>query len=216
MSGVGIFVVLAIVLFGTAAAAVAVLAVTVIRRDRRRREELRAYAAQAGWWPVAGPAAGPAQLPGPVAEDARSRRCKLAFGARRGRYDVWMVWHQWVESTGDSSTTRNLTRYYLWLGPSHPDIALRRRTGIGAFFKPVRGAGTGDAAFDRAVLVRPGDGGAQWGLLTPPLREALLARRLPLFQITGGVLITRYGDVPRIDNLDARAAAICELADALG
>lgn len=208
--------VLAVALFSTAGAAVAVIAVVVVRRDRRRRERLRAYAAQAGWWPITEPAGGLTQVPGPVADDARSRRCKLAFGARRGRREVWMVWHHWVESTGDSSTTHDLTRYYLWLGVGYPDIELRRRTVLGAFIKPVRGAGTGDAAFDKAVLVRPGDGGAQWRLLTPPLREALLARRLPLFQITGGVLVTRYDDVPRIDNLDARADAISHLADALG
>ena len=121
--------VLAVVLFGIAGAAVAVLAVTVIRRDRRRRKELRAYAAQAGWWPIAGPAAGSAagsatgsaagsatgsaagqaQVPGRVADDARSRRCKLALGARQGRHEMWMVWHQWVESTGDSGVESSVS-----------------------------------------------------------------------------------------------------------
>lgn len=208
MSALDAFVFLAVLSFLTVGGGFAVLVVVAVRHQRRRRDQLRAYAAQTGWSPIAEP------MPGPVAEDARSRRCKLALGTRRGRHTIWMVWHQWVESTGDSSSTRNLTRYYLWLGPSYPDIALRRRTRVGALLMPVRGAGTGDAAFDRAVLVRAGDGAAQ-RLLTPPLREALLTRRLPLFQITGGLLVTAYGDPPRIENLEPRADAIRSLADAL-
>src|SRR5919198_769687 len=198
MSAVGSFATLFVVFVSGMGGVMAVLAITTIRRERRRREHLRAYAARLGLFPFTHPV--------PAPDAARSRRAKLALGGQRGRHAVWVVWHQWVESTGDnSSTTRNLTRYYLWLGPGHPDIELQRRTSIGAFFKPVRGAGTGDAAFDKAILVRPTDGHEHLRVLTPPLREALLSRRLPLFQITDGVLITTYGDVPRIKNLQPRA-----------
>ncbi len=193
---------------------VVVVVVVVIRRERRRVAALQAYAAQAGWQPITGPA------PEPVARDARSRRCKLALGAQRGPHHLWMVWHQWTESTGSgqtsSSRTRNRTRYYLWLGPAYPDVSVRRRTGIGAFFKPVRGVGTADAAFDKAFLVRPGDSHEPLRLLTPPLREAMLAGRLPVWAISGGVLITSYDDMPRIESLQLRADGICYVADALG
>jgi hypothetical protein len=200
--------------FPTVIILVVVIVVLVARRDRRRVAELRAYAAQYGWQPITGPA------PEPVARDARSRRCKLALGARRGPHQVWVVWHQWVESTGSGQTSssrrRNRTRYYLWLGPDYPDVSVRRRTGVGAFFKPVRGVGTGDAAFDKAFLVRPGDSYEPLRLLTPPLREAMLARRLPIWAINGGVLITAYDDMPRIESLQPHADGICYVADALG
>jgi hypothetical protein len=104
----------------------------------------------------------------------------------------------------------------LWLGPGYPDIELRRRTGIGALLKPVRGAGTGDAAFDRAFFVRTGDGYEHLRLLTPQLRNAMLDRRVPLWQLTGGVLVIGYGDVPRVENLQYRADVICHLAGMLG
>jgi hypothetical protein len=202
------------VFFVTAVVLLIVYAVAAVRRERRRREQLRGYAARLGWLPITGP------VPEPVAKDARSRRCRLALGLRRGGHDLWVVWHQWTESTGSgegsSSRTRNRTRYFLWLGPAYPDIAVRRRTGIGAFFKPVRGIGTGDAGFDKAFLVRPSDTYEQRRLLTPPLREAMLARRLPVWEIAGGVLITAYEDMPRIENLQARADAISYLARALG
>jgi hypothetical protein len=200
--------------FSTAIILVVVVVVVVGRRERNRVAALHAYAAQSGWQPITGPA------PEPVARDARSRRCKLALGARRGPHHLWVVWHQWIESTGSGQTSssrrRNRTRYYLWLGSDYPDVSLRRRTGIGAFFKPVRGVGTADAAFDKAFLVRPGDSYEPLRLLTPPLREAMLAGRLPIWAIDGGVLITAYDDVPRIENLQPRADAICYVADALG
>jgi hypothetical protein len=200
--------------FSIAIIVVIVIAVVVVRRERGRVAELHAYAARSGWLPITGPA------PEPVVEDARSRRCKLALGAQRGPHHLWVVWHQWIESSGSgdssSSRTRNRTRYFLWLGPGYPDVSLRRRTSLGAFFKPVRGVGTGDAAFDKAFVVRPGDSHEPLRLLTPPLRAAMLARRLPIWAINGGVLITAYDDVPRIDNLQPRADAICSVADALG
>lgn len=190
-----------------------VVGILAVLRERRRRERLRAYAAELGWQPIMGPA------PDPVIRDMDSRRCKLDLGTRYGPYEVWLVWHQWVEHTGSgdtsSSTTRNLTRYYLWLGSSYPDISVRRRTRVGAFFKPVRGVGTGDSAFDKAFLVRPADSYAGQRLLTPQLREVMLARRLPVFEITGGVLITGYGDPPRVENLKPRADAIACLAHML-
>jgi hypothetical protein len=200
--------------FSTAVILVIVVAVMIVRRERRRVAELHAHAAQYGWQPITGP------VPEPVARDARARHCKLALGVRRGPHHLWVVWHQWIESTGggqySSSRKRNRTHYYLWLGPGYPDVSLRRRTGMGGLFKPVRGVGTGDAAFDKAFLVRPGDSDEPRRLLTPPLREAMLAQRLPLWSITDGVLITTYNEVPRVENLQGRADAICYVADTLG
>ncbi|HEY7488706.1 MAG TPA: hypothetical protein VH912_29970 [Streptosporangiaceae bacterium] len=190
---------------------VVVLIVTTATRQRKRRERLQAYAAQLGWWPIAGP------LPEAVAKDVGSRRTKLALGTQRGRFNVWMVWHQWTESTGEnSSTTRNLTRYYLWLGPAYPNIELRRRTSIGAFLKPVRGAGTGDPDFDKAFLVRPSDRTDHLRLLSPALRQAMMAKQVPVWQIAGGVLIIGYSDAPRVESFQPRAEMIIYLAHALG
>lgn len=193
---------------------VIVFAVATVRKERRRVEHLRAYAAHLGWLPIAEP------VPEPVAESARSRRSKLALGLRRGQHHLWVVWHQWTEHSSSGSTsstrTRNRTRYFLWLGPAYPDISLRRRTSVGAFLMPVRGAGTGDAAFDKAFLVRSAAPYEQQRLLTPQLREAMLARRLPVWEITGGVLAIAYDDAPRVENLQLRADAISYIAHALG
>src|SRR4051812_4875332 len=103
---------------GFAALAI-VLAVIGRRRERERQVQLQAYAAQLGWHPIV------TAVPGPVSKAVSSHRTKLALGTRRGEFDMWVVWHRWTESTGgENSTTRtrNLTRYFLWLGPAYPDV----------------------------------------------------------------------------------------------
>lgn len=191
---------------------VVVLIIFTVRRERRRREQLQAYAAQTGWYPITSPA------PEPVVDAMRSKRSKLAVGTQLGPFNTWLVWHQWTESTGGETTTtstRNLTRYFVWLGPSFPDVQVRRRTGIGGFLKPVRGIGTGDPAFDKAFLVRPSDDPAPLRLLTPAMRQALLSGQLPVWTISAGVLITGYDDIPRPDNMQPRADVIVYLAQML-
>jgi hypothetical protein len=186
------------------------LVVRAARQERVRREELWAYALQYGWRP---PPMG-APLPAPVEEAARSRRSRLVLATRFQGFDLWLVWHQWTESssTGDTTThtTRNLTRYFLWPGRAYPDVRLARRTKIGASLMPVRGAGTGDAEFDRRFLVR-GD-----FAVPPALRRAMLAEHLPTWEIVGGVLVTSYSDTPRIQNLQHRADAIVRIVHMLG
>lgn len=199
-------------LFAAVVALLIVAAVMAAARERRRREQLHAHAAQWGWRPVT--IAAPA--PGPVSEAARSRRSRLVLGTRLQGFDLWLVWHQWTESTGSgdstTSTTRNHTRYFLWLGGSYPDLRLERRSRIGAFLKPVRGIGTGDAEFDRHFLVRGARGHEALRVLTPDVRHAMMTGRLPVWRISGGVLITGHQDVPRVENLQPHADVIVYLA----
>jgi hypothetical protein len=191
---------------------VALLIILVVRaslRERERRVRLHAHAAQLGWHPIAGP------VPDPVAEAARSRRTKLALGARQSGYDAWVVWHQWTESSGsdsNSSRTVDLTRYFLWLGPPYPDVKLVRRTSIGGYFKPVRGIGTGDMEFDKRFLIKPADRHDAVQMVTPEIRQAMLAGYFANWEISGGTLILAYGDVPRTENLQPRADGLTHLA----
>lgn len=195
---------------------VIVLVVKTAQRERRRREQLWAYALQCGWRPV--PVNAP--LPGPVTEAAGSRRSKLVLGTRLQGFDLWLVWHQWTESTGSSDsttyTTRNLTRYFLWTGRSYPDIRLERRTRIGASLMPVRGIGTGDAQFDKRFLVRSSLGAQALGVLTPGLRQAMVAQNVPIWGIVGGVLITAYDDAPHVEDLQYRANVLIHIVNMMG
>lgn len=180
-------------------------------RERRRLAELFAYAAQNGWQPVT--AATP--VPQPVGEAAASRRSKLAVGARRA-YDLWVVWHQWTESTssGDSTTytTRNLTRYFLWLGPAYPNVRVSARTSLGALLMPVRGVGTGDPVFDKRFLVRAALPDVAVQLFTPALREAMMTGQVPAWEISAGALILAFPDAPDVHTLEPRAETITYLA----
>ncbi|MGH3388638.1 MAG: hypothetical protein ACRDOO_07155 [Actinomadura sp.] len=195
------------IVFAGILALVIILVVKAAARERERRARLHAYAAQLGWHPIAGP------VPDPVAEAIRSRRTKLALGTRYSGHDTWVVWHQWTESSGsDSSTssTKNLTRYYVWLGPG-PDVRLVRRSSIGAFFKPVRGVGTGDEEFDRRFVIKPTDRPELTQVVTPAIRQAMLAGHFVDWQITRGTLILAFWDTPKIENLQPRADGIVHL-----
>jgi hypothetical protein len=196
------------VFFAGVVTLVIILAVRAAARERERRARLHAYAAQLGWYPIAGP------VPDPVAEAVRSRRTQLALGIRNPEYGSWMVWHRWTESSGgdtNTTSTKNLTRYYLWLGPG-PDVRLVGRSGIGAFFNPVRGIGTGDEEFDRRFVIKPADRPEAIQVVTPEIRQAMLAGYFGNWQITRGTLIVSYWDTPRIENLQPRADAIVHLA----
>jgi hypothetical protein len=186
------------------------------QQERRRQEELWAYATRCGWIPVQVGV----PLPGPVTEAAASRRSKLVLGTRLEGFELWLVWHRWTETTSSgettTSSTRNLTRYFLYPGRPCPDVRLSRRTAIGGSLIPTRGVGTGDAEFDRRFLIRSDAGPLAQALLTPDLRHAMLTGALPVWEIKGGVLVTAYNDRPQIENLQHRAGAAVHIAKLLG
>jgi hypothetical protein len=187
----------------------ALLVTVAVRRHRGQKARLQEHASELGWHPVFGPA------PDLVAESAASRRTELALGTHRSGFDVWMVWHLWYESSGagdGGQSMRNLTRYFLWLGPTYPDIRLSPRSSIGAFFDPVRGIGTGDAEFDKRFAIKPSDRPEVIPAVTPLVRQAMLAGHFRNWQISGGVLILAYADRPRIENFQPRADGIVHLA----
>lgn len=213
MSPEAVFVVVGVamvVIFGGLITLMISLGMRAVKRERMRRAQLWAYAAQVGWQPLQ-PGI---PVPGPVADAARSRRSQMVVRTRLREFDMWLVWHQWTESTssGDSTTTqtRHLTRYYLWPNRPYPNVQLVGRTRIGASLMPVRGAGTGDAEFDRRFLVR-----GTPELLSPALRQAMLAGSVPVWQLNGGTLITAYNDSPRPDTLQYRAEVISQIARCL-
>lgn len=210
VAGVGTTVA-AVIVFGGAAALMVVLAVAsrgAGRRERALLRELSAYAMECGWRTV--PATSP--LPAPVARAARSRNTRLVLAADAGGAATWLVWHHWVQSTGQISAVRDLTRCFVRLGPAVPDAVVRRRTRLGTLVRPVRGVGTGDPAFDHRFLVRGHDGDAVRRLLTPELRREMLAGRLPPWSIHEGMLIVRHQSPPRANNLRPWAAAAARFA----
>lgn len=185
-----------------------VMIVLAAKRQRRRLEEFNRHAAQCGWYPVT------SAVPGLVGTAARSRRARLVLGTRQG-FELWLVWHRWRESNGESSTTHDLTRYFLWLGPPYPTLRLERRTSIGGFLKPVRGVGTGDAEFDKRFMVRSTTQHEALRLVTPAIRQAMLAGNLPEWAITDGVLFISYHDEPFAETLQPRTDTIIQLARTL-
>lgn len=198
-----------------AAGVFGVLAVLLRRAGRtidRRREallrELIAYAVECGWRTVPVPSS----LPAPVARAARSRNSRLVLATDAGGLDTWLVWHHWVQSSGQISADRDLTRCFVRLGAAVPDAVLRRRTGVGAFFRPVRGVGTGDAVFDRRFLARGSDREAVRRLLTPELRRDMLSGRRPMWAVDRGMLVVFHESPPRANNLRPWAASAASLA----
>lgn len=180
-------------------------------RGRRRTKQFRAHAAACGWRPLTADQ----PVPGPVASAARSRRTKLAFAAER-EYPLWLVWHHWIETsgTGDSRSTKthDLTSYFLPLGPGFQDVEVVGRTALGGFFKPVRGAGTGDPAFDKRFLVRGLGEQQAVRLLTPELRAAMVAGEVPAWTVRARVLISSYSSPPSAETLEPRADALIAVA----
>jgi hypothetical protein len=187
----------------------------------RRSAEISDFAAQDGWTAHVQGAA----LPEPVAQASQSPRSQLTFGKQSGPHQIWMNWHHWTETrssagpgggTQTTSKVKNLTRYFLTLGPDgYPDLSFKRRSALGSALRPVRGEGTGDAAFDRAFIVICDDKPAADRLLTAPLRQAMQTKAVPLWSIRQGTLITGYADKPATANLDARADTLITIGEML-
>jgi hypothetical protein len=188
---------------------------------KRRGAVVSDFAAQDGWQePVPG-----AALPGPVAAASQSRRSQLTFGKQFGPHHIWMNWHHWTETRsfagGDGATqttskVHNLTRYFLALGPGgYPDLSFKRRTALGSVLRPVRGEGTGDAAFDRAFIVICDDRSTADRLLSARLREAMRTKAIPRWSIQQGTLVTAYDDRPAAANLDSRADTLISIGQML-
>lgn len=137
-----------------------------------------------------------------------------------------MSWHHWTETRSypgpdggqqTSSKVYNVTRYFLTLDPAgYPDISFKRRTALGSTVRPVRGQGTGDAAFDRAFIVVCDDMPQADRLLSGPMREAMRTKAAPEWSIQQGTLITAYDDKPTTTNLDSRADALIAVSGLLG
>jgi hypothetical protein len=195
------------------------LAMTLKVRERRQFSQLLEYAASQDWHPVTDPAG---LLP-LIADALLSKRSKLF---RRFRtMPLWISWHQWTEisrgSTYNPSTqrwesrtsyvTHDLTRYFMMLPGTYPDMTVERRTKMGGLVKPRRGLGTGDDEFDRRFLVKPPDDPGTVGHITQRLAQALLSQAVPPFGISGNVLIVRYDDRPTRANLEYRADQVKRL-----
>lgn len=178
------------------------------RGANNHRPRLADYLADTGWRPDTGPA------PPPVEEAVRSPCTKLALVKDFGGREVWMVWHEWTETYGETFAYRAQTSFFVRLGPGHPDVEVKRRTGIGGLMKAVRGPGTGDAAFDRDYYIAAGADAS--GLVGPPVRELMLARRLPAWRIDRGVLSIETGRRPDLEIVQPMADQVIHLAHLLG
>jgi hypothetical protein len=133
---------------------------------------------------------------------------------------IWLSWHRWTETSTSSggrstSSTHNLTRYFLALPGSFPDMSVVRRTKIGAFFKARRGLGTSDEDFDRRFVIKPTDLPQAARVVTPQLADALKTGELPEFSITQNLLGTSYDTAPDWRELQPRAEQLSRLAHLL-
>lgn len=201
-------------------ALIVMLAVTLSVRERRHLNELLEYAAREDWHPVPDPTG----LPPIVAEALLSKRSKLF---RRFRtMPLWVSWHQWTEiSRGGaynrstqrwenrtSTTTHDLTRYFVALPGTFADMVIERRR---------RPDPAGAGPFERRFLVKPGDlvkpgnlakpGEAEAPHVPQRLAQAMLAQVVPPFTITSNVLIVRFDDRPTRANLSTRADEVRRL-----
>lgn len=196
----------AVIGVGLAIAVVAGL-IALSRAAHRQARELSEFAALSGWTAPADP------LPPTLAPVAASARSRMMLYSHRNGCHVWLSWHRWTEtSTGNpsrraSSTTHDLTRYFVTLPRRRPNVAVQRRTGLAGLLKPVRGAGTGDPPFDRAFLVKPADEPVALALVTAPMRDALRRGLVPPWQIVDDLLVTGYSRPPTVENLNAHADA---------
>lgn len=191
-------------------ALIVTLALTLSARERRQFSDLLEYAAREDWHPVADPSG----MPPVVSEAMYSKRSKLF---RRFRsMPLWVSWHQWTEiSRGGayngstqrwenrtSSTTHDLTRYFVALPGTIPDMTIERRG---------RPDPAGTRPFDRRFLVKPVEDPSVAAHLPQRLEQALLAQIVPPFTISDNVLIVRFDDRPTRTNLSIRADEIRRL-----
>jgi hypothetical protein len=195
---------------------------TGVRPSRRVLAQRQGVIGQ-GWHDVAVPpvrgrfaplAAWPVEVPAPLRGVlvARSPRSKLFCWSERDGYRVWLSWHHWYKHGGHEGGGGpvDLTRYFVELPGPYPHTFVRRRTWLAARLWARSGAGTGDAAFDRAYAVRPGKAAA---LMTPGIREAMLTGRYPPWSLEWHMLVVRYREPPV--NVTARADDAIRLAQML-
>jgi hypothetical protein len=97
-----------------------------------------------------------------------------------------------------------------------PDIRVEKRSRLGAWLKPVRGQGTGDADFDRAFVVKPTKLPVPAQLLPAPMRQGLLAQRVPPWQTVDNLLVIAYPQAPKQETIDSGAAPLLALVELLG
>jgi hypothetical protein len=187
-----------------------ILAAIAIRSAKKWMAQFLRQAARLGWRQVDDPAGAPAV----VVEAARSHRSVLLlYHHERG---AWMSWHRWTETSGSSdnrsTTTRNLTRYFVALRGWFPDMSVVRRTQMGAFFKARRGLGTGDEDFDRAFVIKPTDSPQAVRVVTPRLAQALKVGEVPEFSITANVVDMSFDSAPDWRELQPRSEQLSRLA----
>lgn len=200
-------------------AVIVTLALTLSARERRHLNELLEYAARQDWYPVSDPSG----LPPIVADALLSKRSRLF--RRLDTMPLWISWHQWTEISRGGvyngstqrwenrtrSATHDLTRYFVALHGTFPDMAIERR---------LRPDPSGAGPFERRFLVKLGDvkpadvkpGDEAPAHVPQRLAQALLAQTVPPFTITGNVLIVRFDDRPTRANLSIRADEVRRLA----
>jgi hypothetical protein len=210
-----------LVVLGVAAVITLLVVLGVIgsKVARKRRAELLAHASTLGWEPTTDFT----QLPPAIAAVARSNRSQLFLRHRTS--PMWISWHRWTESSSSynsssgrwesSSTTHDLTRYFAALPGYFADMTVERRTKIGAFFKPRRGVGTGDDAFDRMFVVKPADDIAVIRQVNARLMGALAAGAVGPFRIDGNIASLADNSWLRREDLRRRTDELRRLASLL-
>lgn len=179
------------------------------RRERAEVAPIQDYALDAGWSAFGPP------VPPPVDVAVRSPLTKLALTCQVGGHQVWMVWQRWPGSDADGRGPLGLTRFYVWLEDHYPDMQVRRRDTLSLLVLPVQGIGTGEPEFDRHYMIKSTGSDAPLRVLTPAVRQVMIAGRAREWEISAGTLIHTYEDKERVETLQGRAEGVANFAQLL-
>jgi hypothetical protein len=171
-----------------------------------RWTELRTHATDLGWTEVA-----PEEVPPEIAHLVRWRRPRRILRGPAGGDPMWLVWHQWTRRRGKSRSTHNAIRLLVAQPVDWPDLTVVRRSALGAKLMPVNGAGTGDAQFDRAYLIRTDDPAGAPVTLTADIRAALLRGDIVPFAVDATIATILERQTPDVELFDGQVAVMARV-----
>jgi hypothetical protein len=188
------------------------------RRDRQRNAAIVGWAAARGWELHRDRPHAPWTDPLP----GKGRLDLLLTGALRGRQAAAADYsYTTTSSTGDGSTTTSTHRYQVFVARvrgSYPALAVvSRRTGS-KLWRNLTGPGrteTGHAAFDEQYRVVTDSPEVARRLLTPALRHAHIAGRVPDWHLYHQDLLTYQPGRLSPDTIETALTALAHVADLL-
>lgn len=198
-----------------------------MRRERARRQQLAAWAAEHQWTynhRPKGEWAWAARLPGHT-----RRGVSLVLSGMLEGYPATVAEYSYTttssgtDGSGNSTTNRTVHRLVVAvvrLRQAYPSVEVAPRGAVSRLTRSLFGEGqisTGDPEFDRRFRIRSPDPLTARGLLEPALVSAHLADRVPPWSIHGDELLSyRPGVLQGPDDVQRAVAPLLEVARLLG